>query len=141
MKVIEAIKTRRSIRTFLDTPITADQIIPLLESAMYAPSAHNEQPWQFLIIEDPQLLEKVSKIHEYVKMVETAPIGVLVCGDMKKDIANLTSVEKVGCSSVRDKVFRCDVVVTGGNAITGEGKSTASLLLMKTKEGWAEVEQ
>lgn len=88
MKVIEAIKTRRSIRTFLDTPITADQIIPLLESAMYAPSAHNEQPWQFLIIEDPQLLEKVSKIHEYVKMVETAPIGVLVCGDMKKDIAN-----------------------------------------------------
>jgi outer membrane lipoprotein-sorting protein len=60
---------------------------------------------------------------------------------MKKDIANLTSVEKVGCSSVRDKVFRCDVVVTGGNAITGEGKSTASLLLMKTKEGWAEVEQ
>jgi hypothetical protein len=60
---------------------------------------------------------------------------------MKQGIASLKYVEKVSCASVRDKVYRCDVVVVGANAITGDGKGATSLLLMKTKEGWAEVEQ
>lgn len=60
---------------------------------------------------------------------------------IKQDLASLKSVEKVGCTSVRDKVYRCDVVVSAINVVTGEGKGALSLLLMKTQEGWEEIEQ
>ncbi|MFZ5432643.1 MAG: nitroreductase family protein, partial [Calditrichota bacterium] len=50
MDVIEAILTRRSIRQFKPNPVTEDQVKLLLEAAMSAPSAGNQQPWQFMII-------------------------------------------------------------------------------------------
>lgn len=79
MELIQTIKTRRSIRSYLDKEIDINQIMSLLECAMYAPSAYNEQPWQFLIVDDKNILEQVSSIHQRVKMVKDAPVGVLVC--------------------------------------------------------------
>lgn len=60
MDLIENIKTRRSIRTYTKQNIEKSQILLLLESAMYAPSAHNEQPWQFIVVDDTSILEKIS---------------------------------------------------------------------------------
>jgi nitroreductase len=54
---------------------------------MYAPSACNAQPWQFVVIEDRKLLCEVPDIHSYAAMAAQAPLAILVCGD--------TSLEKV----------------------------------------------
>ena len=62
MEALQAIKTRRSIRKFLDKPVSREMIRELLEAAMFAPSAGNEQPWQFIVIEDPALLDAIPRI-------------------------------------------------------------------------------
>ena len=61
--------------------------MPLLEAAMYAPSAYNEQPWHFIVIDDHKILEKISWFHQWIAMAKEAPLGILVCCDLKKDLA------------------------------------------------------
>lgn len=48
--VLDAIHTRRSIRRYLDQPLPPDLIERLLAAAIWAPSAHNRQPWRFVAI-------------------------------------------------------------------------------------------
>ena len=87
METIEAIKTRRSIRSYLEKNIDQNQIMSLLECAMYAPSAHNQQSWQFVIIDDKGLLQTISWFHQWIAMAKEAPVGILICGDLSKDVA------------------------------------------------------
>lgn len=82
MDTLEAIKTRRSIRRFKQNqPVSREQMEKLLEAAMFAPSAGNEQPWQFIVIDDPIILGKIPGICATASMCRQAPVAVLVCGD------------------------------------------------------------
>ncbi len=82
MELFEALYTRRSIRAYTEEPISDDQVRKLLGAAMIAPSAGNEQPWQFVTITDRLLLEKLATVHPYVGMLRQAPLAILVCGDL-----------------------------------------------------------
>jgi nitroreductase len=81
MDAIEAILTRRSIRNYRKKEVHPEAIRELLRAAMYAPSAADERPWYFVVLNDPSLLEKIPSIHPYAGMVSQAPVAVLVCGD------------------------------------------------------------
>jgi nitroreductase len=81
MELLEAIKTRRSIRQFQDRPVSEEHIMAILEAAMLAPSAGNQQPWHFIIISDRIKLDAIPSFHPYSKMVLQAPVAILICGD------------------------------------------------------------
>ncbi|KAF0221574.1 MAG: NADH dehydrogenase/nad(p)h [Geobacteraceae bacterium] len=81
MDALEAILTRRSIRTYKPQPIPEELITRMLEAAMSAPSAGNEQPWHFVVIKERQLLDAIPKFHPYAHMLHGAPAAILVCGD------------------------------------------------------------
>jgi len=85
MDAIEAILTRRSVRKYSKKPISEKVINELLEAAMSAPSAGNEQPWHFIIIDDPNILSKVPTFHNHALMLKNASVAILVCGDMNLD--------------------------------------------------------
>ncbi|AEJ39306.1 nitroreductase family protein [Sulfobacillus acidophilus TPY] len=51
MEVLEAIRTRRSVRQLKDTPIPADQLRELLEYAVWVPNHHRTEPWRFIVIQ------------------------------------------------------------------------------------------
>ena len=59
MDVLQAIHTRRSIRKYLDKPVPEELVQKLLAAAMQAPSARNQQPWQFVIIDDRAMLAEI----------------------------------------------------------------------------------
>jgi len=82
MEVLEAIHTRRSVRKFLSTPVPDDLINKILAAAMMAPSAGNQQPWQFVIIRKREILDVIPNFHPYSEMVRHAPLAILVCGDL-----------------------------------------------------------
>jgi nitroreductase len=66
MELMEAIYGRRSVRDYLSEPVPKETIKHLIDAAIQAPSAMNEQPWSFVIIEDQSLLDRMSeaaKIH------------------------------------------------------------------------------
>lgn len=54
MEVLEAIKERRSVREFLDKPVSKEDIESLLRAGMSAPSAINKQPWEFYVLESKE---------------------------------------------------------------------------------------
>ena len=80
-KELGYILDRRSIRRFTDQKIDNEKIRIILTAAMYAPSAVNMQPWHFVVIDDPSMMEKIMEIHPYARMLQTASHAVVVCGD------------------------------------------------------------
>ena len=82
MDTLDAIRTRRSIRTYLDRPVPEELIQKLLVAAMQAPSARNQQPWQFVVIDDRAILARIPKVMPNAGMAGSAPLAILVCGDL-----------------------------------------------------------
>lgn len=76
---------RRSIRKYLDKPVAKEDIDDLLRAAMAAPSAGNEQPWEFIVVDDKNVLKKIADVHPYAKMLYEAPVAIVVCGDLNKE--------------------------------------------------------
>jgi len=83
MNTLEAIHTRRSIRTFTAEGVAEELLSQLLGAAMAAPSAGNQQPWQYVVISDKDMLAKIPSINPYAAMAPNAPLGILVCGDTR----------------------------------------------------------
>lgn len=83
---MNAILLRRSIRHYTSEPVPAAMITDLLRAAMAAPSAGNEQPWQFVVINDRALLDRIPRFHPHARMLHEATTAILVCGDLSKVI-------------------------------------------------------
>jgi nitroreductase len=83
METLITIQERRSIRKYTDAPVSPEQIKTLLAAAMAAPSAGNQQPWQFVVVTDKALLAEIPKFHPHASMAPKAPVGILVCGDTR----------------------------------------------------------
>ena len=81
MNVIEAIHARRSVRKFKTGKIAPGQVDALLRAAMAAPSAHNGQPWRFVVVDDPMMLSRIADNNQYAAMAEKAPLAILACAD------------------------------------------------------------
>jgi len=61
MKILEIIKSRRSVREYLPMQVSNKVLFRILEAARWAPSAHNAQPWRFVTIRDAALKRKLAE--------------------------------------------------------------------------------
>ena len=75
---MNSIFTRRSIRRYSDTPIETEKIDKILRAAMQAPSAGNQQPWEFIIVNEKTQLETLSKLSPYASMVSKSPVSLVI---------------------------------------------------------------
>ena len=66
---MKEIFNRRSIRKFTEQPVEQEKIDRLLRAAMQAPSAANQQPWEFIVVKEKAALESLSKVSPYSKPV------------------------------------------------------------------------
>ena len=82
MDVFEAIKKRKSVRSFEDKPVSKETLTKLLDAARVAPSAKNAQPWHFIVITDKKKREELSK-GMFAKWLHNAPVVIAACGDEK----------------------------------------------------------
>ena len=79
--VLDAIRSRRSIRKYTGEPIAEPVRRAILEAGFYAPSAMNRRPFHFVSITDRELMQKLSDLHPYAKMLPQADWAIIVCGD------------------------------------------------------------
>ena len=61
MSFSEVLLKRRSIRKYLDKPVEIDLLKDIIQESTLAPSAGNEQPWKFIIVQNPDLLHEISE--------------------------------------------------------------------------------
>ena len=78
MNLYEGLQKRRSVRRYENRSIEKEKIKTLLRAAMQAPSAGNQQPWEFLVVENKETLEKLSKAQLYATPIKDAPLGIVV---------------------------------------------------------------
>lgn len=109
MDVLTAIKTRRSIRQFLPTKVEREKIEELLRLAMCAPSAGNQQPWHFIVVDDEKIKNEIADMHPYAKMLFDAPACIIVLGD--------TSLEKYKGYWVQDCSAAIMNIITAAPAL------------------------
>ena len=83
MDAIETIMTRRSIRKYTGEPVSDSEVKVLLEAAMAAPTAGNQQPWCFVVVRDRELLGRVPDAHPYSSMVPYCDVAIVVCVDTR----------------------------------------------------------
>ena len=62
---MSGIYTRISVRKYQDKPVEREKIKAILRAAMQAPSAGNQQPWEFWVVTDKKIIEKLSKVSPY----------------------------------------------------------------------------
>lgn len=87
MDLLDAIFTRRSIRKYSGEQVSQGEIQTILKAAMYAPSANNQQPWHFLVIDDVGIMDQIIQVHPYARMLSGASIAVLICGDESLELS------------------------------------------------------
>jgi nitroreductase len=77
MNVIEAIRTRRSIRQYKPHPIPDEDLKRILEAARLAPSAGNKQPWKFIVVRDPVTKTQLAESSRNQRWIADADIVIV----------------------------------------------------------------
>ncbi|MEK6657030.1 MAG: nitroreductase family protein [Nitrospirota bacterium] len=95
MELLDAIKTRRSVRRFADKPVEEAKLKKILEAVQQSPSWANLQCWRFIVVKDKEIREKLSEL-SYVesffaplgyksnpsrKGIAEAPVAIVACAD------------------------------------------------------------
>ena len=81
MNVVEAIKTRKSVRSYLQKDIEDEKLQIILEAGRLAPSASNRQEWRFLIVRNPELKQNIAQAANQQMFIATAPVVLVACAE------------------------------------------------------------
>jgi nitroreductase len=81
MDVYKAIKTRKSVRAYLDQDVPEVVITRLLEAARLAPSASNRQEWRFVVVRDPETRKRLVDAAHGQRFVGQAPVVLACCAE------------------------------------------------------------
>jgi len=82
METLEAINTRRSIRKFILRDVPDDAVTKILKAGMCAPTSGNQRPWQFIVIRERAMIDRIIEAYPYSKkMLPDVPVTIMVCFD------------------------------------------------------------
>ncbi len=83
--MLKLIQNRRSCRNFASEKVEKDKIEQLLKAALWSPTSKNNRPWEFVVEENPSILEELSKCKPHgAAFLSGAPLGIVVLGDPAK---------------------------------------------------------
>jgi nitroreductase len=98
---------RTSVRKYKTDAVSPEQIELLMKAGMAAPSAMNVQPWEFVVVQKRENLDKIVQFHPYSQMLKEAPLAIIVCADKNKGAAEFT-VKKFwiqDCSAATENIM------------------------------------
>lgn len=76
--VLRALRRTRQVRSFTEEPVSADDLQAILEVCRWTGSSMNTQPWQFIVIRDPDARRRIGEISVYARHVGTAPLAIAI---------------------------------------------------------------
>lgn len=83
---------RVSVRRYSDTPVSSEQVSAILHAAMSAPTGVNKQPWEFIVVDDSELLGQLADALPYAKMAAHAQVAIVVCGNKDRFLEGVDNV-------------------------------------------------
>ncbi len=76
---MESIFHRTSVRQYLDKTVEQEKVEKMLRAAMQAPSARNQQPWEYYVVTGKEMLERLSGVSPYAGCTKGAPLAFVAC--------------------------------------------------------------
>lgn len=96
---MKEISERKSVRTYSDRPIEEENIRKILQAGMSGPSACNARPWYFVVVTDPEQLNRMADANgRAAEPLRKAKMAVLACGDLERAIKRAPEYWVVDCS-------------------------------------------
>ena len=114
---LSVIHSRKSVRKYLDKPVTNEQIEVLLRAGMAAPTAGDKRPWSFVVITDPAMLDTLSFSSPWTGMLSEATAAIAVCGDKKAGFGSEVWVQD--CSAASENILLAAEAIGLGAVWTG----------------------
>ncbi len=96
MDVLSAIRERRSIRSYADSPVEPEKLEKVLEAARLAPSASNRQNWKFVVVQDKATIARLVEACNGQAFVGQAPVFIAACATAPGSV--------MSCGQPRDTV-------------------------------------
>jgi nitroreductase len=118
---------RRSIRVYSPGEVGEELVDRLLEAAMAAPSAMTKDPWPFVVVREKQTLEKMTAVLLGGRMLATASLSIVVCGDMDAVLDRQLSYLLQDCSAAIKNLLLCAHVLGLGACWVGALPSETSV--------------
>ncbi|MCX7765803.1 MAG: nitroreductase family protein [Candidatus Sumerlaeia bacterium] len=78
MEALETIRQRRSVRKFKSTPVAKELIEQLIDAGRLAPTARNDQPWEFIVITNSETRKQIAALTDYGKFIAEAPVCIAI---------------------------------------------------------------
>ena len=120
MDIMELISIRRSVREYKDSPIPKDVLEKLVDAARLAPTARNVQPWEFVVITQPQTMKKIASLAENGRFAASAKACIAVfCNDTKYYLED-------GCAATENILLAATALGIGSCWIAGDKKPYCS---------------
>lgn len=98
MEINQKIKERHSVRKFKSNNIPDELIQEIIDTARWAPSGLNNQPWKFIIIRDIQIKEDIAAQTEYSKIIRNAPICIAIFYDKDEGYNYVKDIQAIGAA-------------------------------------------
>ncbi|MCD8072239.1 MAG: nitroreductase family protein [Alistipes sp.] len=80
---LDVIHEHSSIRSYTEELVSREELEMIVRAGMAAPSATNKQPWQFVVVDDRDILHALGADLPTSRMVQRAPAAIIVCGDLE----------------------------------------------------------
>jgi nitroreductase len=113
MDLIEIIKSRRSIRKFRPDAVPQELVEKVLEAGRWAPSGLNNQPWRFALITSHPLIDKISKLTHYSKVVLASRVLIPVFLETEKSYHREKDIQAIG-ACLQNMLLEAHSVGLGG---------------------------
>jgi nitroreductase len=89
MNVLDAVRTKRAVRQFQDRPLPAEDIQKIIFAGRRSQSAKNMQPWQFIVVQEREMLKKLSELGTYAGHLAGSAAAIVI---LTPDPANRFSI-------------------------------------------------
>ncbi|HUO05645.1 MAG TPA: nitroreductase family protein [Candidatus Binataceae bacterium] len=131
MDALEAILSRRVIRSFATTPVEVDQLEKIADAGRHAMSARNRQPWRFVAIRDRARLKEIGALCATGKFVADAPAAIVVLKD-----AENAGWAGVDCAHAVQNMANAAWAMGIGTCWVGHFEGTKIAAMLKVPAGW-----
>jgi nitroreductase len=119
METWEAITSRRNYREFADRPIPAADLDRILEAGRVAPSAHNKQPWDFVVVTDREQLKELSGVWPGGGHIAQAGAAVAIVINAEDAESPLVRFD-LGQASLQMQIAAADLGIAHGHSSVGD---------------------
>ncbi len=132
MDALEAIKSRKVQRSFVDRPVEPDKLRAIVDAGRHAMSARNLQPWQFIVIAKRDTLKAIGALCSTGKFIADAPAAIAVL----KDLGN-TRWADVDCAQAVQNMANAAWALGLGTCWVGNFDAAKLAELLGIPQGWA----